>query len=302
MPGRTIYDYLCSDEVARLARNTQILYSYTLDHMERFMAETQTLTPADMSRLHPPYKLESFDMPGFAAFLEKRKLSGKTVQQYLTCAKVFLNWAGYHVEYTYRVSNKEIQANKRKHLDRWFSEEEIDMCLQYDFPHSHELGLMFKAIIHVLIETGCRVGEVSNLKPDDLDLDEQYIIVHGKTEPRPVIISEETVEMIRNVLSEGRPLFRGGKLFPSTDAIKSAVAGMLKDLGLKSTSDGRGPHTFRHYVATYLYYTGGMDIDSIAFLLGDTVDTIRSKYLHPTPNMIKKRVLMAWGKWEEVRP
>jgi len=31
-------------------------------------------------------------------------------------------------------------------------------------------------------------------------------------------------------------------------------------------------------------------IEDIAFLLGDTVETIRERYLHPTPEMLKGRV------------
>ncbi len=301
---KTPQDYLNSKEVKRLAKNTQEMYRYALAHMEEFLKQDLKLSPAERSRMNPPMKLDNFKMKNFAAYLEEKgSLSGQSVQQYLTCTKIFLNWAGHHVEYVYRRSNQDIQENKRKHLDRWFSDMEIEMCLQYDFANNNKWGIapMLQAIVHILIETGCRVGEISNIKLDDMHLDDQYIIVHGKTEPRPVIISEETVEMIRKVLI--KPPFHGAdSFFPEVSQIKGAVKRMLFDLGLKTASDGRGPHTFRHYAATYLYYTGGMDIESLAFLLGDKVDTIRSKYLHPTPEMIRKKVLMAWGKWEEVQP
>jgi integrase/recombinase XerD len=302
---KTPQDYLNSKEVKRLAKNTQEMYGYALAHMEEFLKQNLKLSPAEMSRMNPPLKLDNFKMKNFAAYLEEKgTLSGQSVQQYLTCTKIFLNWAGHHVEYVYRRSNQDIQENKRKHLDRWFSEMEIEMCLQYnDFTTGrYKIGPMYRAIVHILIETGCRVGEISNIKLEDMHLDDQYIIVHGKTEPRPVIISEETVDMLRTILSKKLPYHGADSFFPEVSKIKKAVNRMLFDLGLKVASDGRGPHTFRHYAATYLYYTGGMDIESLAFLLGDKVDTIRAKYLHPTPDMIRKKVLMAWGKWEEVAP
>ena len=300
----TTQGYLDSKEVKRLAKATQAMYSYALGHVEKFLDQTLKLSPIEMSRMDRPQKLDNFDMKGFAAYLENNNLSGQSVRQYLACTKIFLNWAGYHVDYTYRRSNKDIQDNKRKHLDRWFSEMEIEMCLQYNDFTDGRYGIrpMYQAIVHILIETGCRVGEITNIKLEDMHLDDQYIIVHGKTEPRPVIISEETVDMLRKILSKKLPYHGADSLFPDTSKIKNAVNRMFLDLGLKTTGDGRGPHTFRHYAATYLYYTGGMDIETLAFLLGDKVDTIRERYLHPTPDMIRKKVLMAWGKWEEVAP
>ena len=38
---------------------------------------------------------------------------------------------------------------------------------------------------------------------------------------------------------------------------------MLKDLNLKTKGDGRGPDTFRHYVATNLRYNFRMDLDHV---------------------------------------
>ena len=86
-----------------------------------------------------------------------------------------------------------------------------------------------------------------------------------------------------------------GPLFPSTARIRQVVNEMLKDLGLKNGADGRGPHTFRHYTASYLFYAGNMRIEDIAFLMGDTVDMIRTRYLHPTPMMLRERVAKAMG-------
>jgi integrase len=67
---------------------------------------------------------------------------------------------------------------------------------------------------------------------------------------------------------------------------------------LKGKGDARGTHTFRHYVTARMFYVGGMRIDDIAFLLGDTKDTIVQNYLHPTPLLLKERAEREVG-WEE---
>ena len=61
---------------------------------------------------------------------------------------------------------------------------------------------------------------------------------------------------------------------------------------------GRGPHTFRHFVATKLFYDGGMRIEDVATLMGTTAENITKNYLHPTPLMLRERVFDAM-KWEE---
>jgi integrase len=90
-------------------------------------------------------------------------------------------------------------------------------------------------------------------------------------------------------------------MFPDTEQIKKVVAEMLEDLSLRRP--GRGPHTFRHYVATKLFYEGNMRIEDISVLLGTTVEIIVKNYLHPTPDMLKRRVFkaMQWDDpWDEI--
>ena len=77
------------------------------------------------------------------------------------------------------------------------------------------------------------------------------------------------------------------------DIIKKIVTNMLTDLGLKNGADGRGPHTFRHWLATYLHYEQDVSMMDIAFLFGDKVETIRDNYIHPTPRMLRRRVMGA---------
>ena len=86
-----------------------------------------------------------------------------------------------------------------------------------------------------------------------------------------------------------------GRLFPKVDQCKSIVTDMFAALGLKDNKDGRGPHTFRHYAATWLYYLGGMDLFDLAILLGDKPDVILATYIHPTADMLKTRVAKTYG-------
>ena len=85
----------------------------------------------------------------------------------------------------------------------------------------------------------------------------------------------------------------GKCLFPEVGRIKEIVTDMLKDLGLKSKNDGRGCHTLRHYTASHMFFVGGMRIEEVATLMGDTVDTVRNVYLHCPTDVLREKVRTA---------
>jgi len=278
----TIQGYMESPEVRGLAKSTRELYGHALHHAEAFARGKDAGWLSD-------------NISRFAEYLEGKKLSGKSVQQYLTCTKIYLKWAGHPVEFVYKISNQDRQENKRKRLDRWFTEEDIDKCLSYKFNNVNGDELIYHTIVRLLVETGARVGEIAGIKKDDVHLDEGFMFIQGKTEPRPVFFSLGTAALLSVALLQN--LFPDVPIFPDAKKIKTVVTRMLEDLGLKKEKDGRGPHTFRHYTATYLFYEGNMRIEDLAFLLGDKVDTIVNHYLHPTPAMLRKRVATAMG-WD----
>ena len=288
----TIQEYLQSQAVTSLSDSTQDLYLRSLNHFRDFLTNNEIKKEDDTI----DYTITPERFSIFVKGLEKRNLSGQTIQQYINCVKIYLKWAKMPLEYTYKVSNKDRQANKLKHLNRWFQEDDIAKCLAYTFPYasSPDKALLYRVLIRLLAETGGRIGEIANIQMEDVDIEECMVVIHGKTEPRPVFFSPDTREMLKSL----RQSFKAwhGALFPSVMRLQQVVTEMLNDIGLKKEGDGRGPHTFRHYVASYLFYSG-MRIEDVSFLLGDTVETIVKNYLHPTSLMLKERVAKAM-KWE----
>jgi len=235
-------------------------------------------------------------MPGYAAYLESLNCGGPTIQQYLTIAKMFFKWNGTPIEYTYRIPASERKEAQLKAVSRWFTEIEVEMCREYSFPDSRN-SVRNQAIVCLLIDTGARVREVSRIMSRDVDLENRTVFLSdSKTEPRPAFFSKDTARIL--LIYKERAMLDMGwqdRIFPSTKQVQKIINDMLIDLGLKNGADGRGPHTFRHYVATWLHYEGGMSIMDIAFLLGDTPKTIEDNYIHPTPNMLQRRVDAAMG-------
>ena len=89
--------------------------------------------------------------------LNERGVSGASIQQYFTVMKLVFRWAGKPVAYTYRISANERKAHKRKRINRWFTEQDIEACLHYRFGCNHERNQL---MVRILVETGARVREL----------------------------------------------------------------------------------------------------------------------------------------------
>ena len=285
----TIQQYLNSDEIQSLSKSTQANYGYALQAFQIFCT---------IHRIKLPDTNQS--LPGFAAYLRSDGKSGETIQQYVNTVKLFFRHIGTPVNYTYRIPSQQKKRLQLKKLNRWFDADDVERCLGYDFPDVVDIGIRVrnKLLVRMVAETGARIQEIAHVTFSDFDTSKGMAMLrYSKTEPRPAFYSDQSAILIERVLNDGR--VSGKKMsdgvFPSVDQCKKIITQMLRTLGLKKDKDGRGPHTFRHYVATHLYFTGGMDLNDLAIVLGDKPETIRDNYLHPTPEMLRKRVAQAWG-------
>jgi len=277
--------YLNSKEITSLADTTRLSYINALRHLEEFAT----------GKVDPTFQGMQGHMADLADFLEKKGLSGQSVQQYLAAIKIFLRWTGNPVDYTYRISNEERKANQVKHMERWFDENDIARCLAYEFPMYPPIeALRYRILIRILTETAARIGETAAVTVDNIDLEDMAIWINAsKTIPRPVFFSPKTRSMLEQLKKKSKWT---GTLFPDTGNLKRVITDMLIELGMKNGKDGRGPHTFRHYCITKLFYSG-VRIEDIAMLAGDKVDTIRQRYIHPTALQLREEIRKGMG-WE----
>mgnify|MGYP000330212103 FL=1 len=235
-------------------------------------------------------------MDGFGGFLRDKKVSAHTIQSYLTITKLLFTYHGHHIKHTYKIPRQDKQAFDLKHEKRWFSGEDIAKCKTYIFKINH---IRNHLLVRLMCETGARINEIANICVGDIKFKEKAILLSwSKTTPRPVFFTPETAIYLDKHLEASFPdpekdSFK--KVFPGKNMIYKIIDSMLKDLGIKTKGDGRGPHTFRHYVATNLRYNFRMDLDHVARLLGDTQKTISSRYLHPTAEMLHNLINRASG-------
>lgn len=284
-----VQEYITSQPFKALAKKSRQTYKIALDFLVACYGGEALLEEMVV------------DLEKFIKFCEKRNMSGHSVQFRLLCAKIFLTWAlGYEVKYTYRIPRDQVKARKLKTMKRWFSDEEIQKCLDYKFLWQQDDAPIYRIMVRMFIETGMRFSELMSIKWGHVKLDERMLLItDSKSEPRPAFFSPDTAERLAQ-WKKNRTVAPDNDepVFPCANKAAEAIRQMLFDVGIKDEGDRRAAHTFRHYTATRLFYDGNMRIEDVAFLLGDEPNTIIQNYLHPTPKMLKKRVdeAMGWGK------
>jgi integrase/recombinase XerC len=160
-------------------------------------------------------------------------------------------------------------------LPRALSVDELDRF----FSRNGGMSARDRAIFELLYSSGLRVGELTSLKVDDLDLENGWTRVIGKgSKERYVPVGSKAClalqeylsqraahELVEVGMSSRRSLFlnsRGGPL--SSRSVRRILKHYLDAAGLARDVS---PHAFRHSFATHMLQ-GGADLRSIQELLG----------------------------------
>lgn len=132
-----------------------------------------------------------------------------------------------------------------------------------------------RAIVSILMSTGCRISEVCGLDRDDIDFRNLECTVLGKgNKERTVFLDEVAAMQLQNYLKERtdkeQALFIGKG---STRMHPGGIRKRLNEIAEKAGVDHVHPHRFRRTLATNLI-NHGMPIQEVANILGhEKIDT-----------------------------
>jgi integrase/recombinase XerC len=153
-----------------------------------------------------------------------------------------------------------------------------------------------RALLEFLYGTGVRVGELTALDVDDVDLAGAVVRVLGKgRKERMVPIGGKAIEAVRAWLSatvdvrgrspEPEALFlnlRGGRL--TARSVRRILDRRLLEAAVLADIS---PHAMRHSFATHLL-GGGADLRAIQELLGHSSLSTTQRYTHVTPDSLMR--------------
>lgn len=174
-------------------------------------------------------------------------------------------------------------------LSNYLSLDEAKRMLNVYKDNTKEVKIRDNAIIHICLNSGLRVSEVSNLKISDLDMVNSKFTIIGKGNKERTgylnTITKEALQKyldIRNTITTDKKnkdyLFLNKyKEKITTEGIRITLKKAYKKAGIDNNK--YSTHTLRHTCATILYRSG-IDIKVIQELLGHTKVETTEIYTH----------------------
>ena len=261
-------------------------------------------------------------MNEFRKELERKFFRPKTIDVYVSCIGVFLNYFNGKKtepikinetdikEYLWRFSEQNTQRshhsaikcfykyvlkqpNKFRYIEYAKRNRKLPIVLSVEEMQRIIFvceNLKHKTILCLMYSTGIRVGEVINLRICDIDSSRMVInILDAKGgKDRQVTLDPTLLELLRIYFKEYRPkefLFNGQfELYYSTRSIAQFLQKYASLAGIKKRIY---PHLIRHCNATHLL-EAGTDMSIIQRLLGHQSIKTTQGYSHISNNLISK--------------
>lgn len=269
-------DIYLSDKSHELTYNTKTTYKNTIHHLSELPKKPiNKITFSDcmkeISGMSPHYSDST--ITSTVVFL---KTLFKQAIRYKIISISPLN------EYSYKPKSKE-----KKRL-RIFTEEEADNLLETHKNKNKQVWI----ILSLMRYCGLRISEAlgicwSDITPSGLSVSKQFIYTEkGRTfASTKTKNSNRTVPIpykLKKILEEYRNIYPP---FDEKRRLTNIKYNISKEI--KRIYPNHSAHDFRHTYATKLL-ADGMDIRTVASLLGDTVATVEKVYIHYSDEMRKK--------------
>jgi integrase/recombinase XerD len=266
--------YLLDCRYRNLAPTTIDFYKFHLQAFEHFMdyfrLELKTLVPTDLILRMTHYMMD-------------QKLTANTINGRIrTCQGIFKFLYQDGIMETNLAEGLKVMKAHNQMLFTFTIDQTRTILKQPD--QTTFTGLRDYTMMMVLLETGMRVMELTNMNLSDIDFQNQSIrILMGKgRKPRIVPIQITCIKAIMKYIQE-----RGTLQFDdawitlnNTPLQKAAIEKIVRDHCKKAKFTGvRGScHTFRHTMAK-MYLLNGGDIFTLQYILGHTTLDMTRRYI-----------------------
>lgn len=231
--------------------------------------------------------IENIHVRGYLKYLDTCNLKNSTISRRISALRTFYN---YLLEKGFVKSNIFLNVKNpklEKKLPNYLNYTEIEELLASIDTRTDE-GLERTLLIEMFYSTGCRVGEMVNVKISDIDFSSKTIKVMGKGSKERIVYygdyaSKYLEDYLKNKDKKGY-LFtnkRGEKL--TIEEVEYIVRDIMKHISIKTHVT---PHTLRHTFATHLL-NNGADIRTVQELLGHANLSTTGIYTHVSSDRLK---------------
>lgn len=219
------------------------------------------------------------------------ELDPKSKARVISSIKSFYKYEMIKGNVDENISNVLIIPKFKKSIPDILSIEEVDKLL--DIEVLDHISARNKAMLELMYASGLRVTELINLKPNDVDLENNTVRTMGKGKKERIIpIGDYATVAVKNYLYNYRPdnkkcdyLFLNNHYNQMT---RQGFFKVMKKLLLeKGINIKFSPHTLRHSFASHML-SNGADLRTIQELLGHSNISTTEIYLYVNSKEIRK--------------
>jgi integrase/recombinase XerD len=236
-------------------------------------------------------------LAGYPAWLTEQELAPASISRHVVSLKVFFRYL--QLEGALGDNRAELLGTQKlwQRVPSVLSAAEIEQLLAAPKP-PRPWWRRDRALLELLYATGCRVSELSMLRPRDVHLAEQYCLCHGKGDKQRVVpLGRKAVAAVRTYLEHERPELAARTKSAAAFLLLSSRGARLRreriwEL-LKLYANRLGfaaelsPHSLRHSFATHLL-AGGADLRQVQEMLGHASIATTQIYTHVDHSRLKK--------------
>ncbi len=230
---------------------------------------------------------------GYLAWLKQKNYSRRSIARKLSATRSFLFFLKKEGVIEGGKWSAVTRPKIEKNLPRFLYRHEVEALLEAPDGRT-ALGFRDKTLLELIYASGLRVGELVNIKPSNLQLEERLIKVLGKgNKERIVPVGTVAAELIMEYQKEVRPLLalknKEGHVYE--ELFLNRWGNPLSDRGVRyifrkyiqqvSHKEGITPHSLRHSFATHLL-EGGADLRVVQEMLGHVSISTTQIYTHIT--------------------
>lgn len=231
----------------------------------------------------PLAKIDEFVVRNLIAKLEKKQLSGATINRYLAGLKTTLRFNKQPWQHI-------TLRKERKGRIRVISKEEELNVISLLRNTDHSIRRAFYPevayLVEVLVDTGMRLGELLNLKYEDIDFDSGLISIWVNKGDRPRSIP--MTKRVKNTLQSKRTSDTEKPFELTPYQADKAWAWTRKVMGLTEDKEFV-MHALRHTCASRLV-NKGIDLYVVKEWLGHSTIQITERYAHLSPQKLANAV------------
>lgn len=278
-------DYLRSE--CHLAENTVLAYRRDVRRLQQWLDAGSKRIPALTIR----------DLSDFVAWLHRQRLAPASIARHIVALRMFFRYL--QLEGILRDNLAELLGSQKlwERVPEVLSPQMVERFLEAPRPYD-AYWRRDRAMLELLYATGCRASELSNMKMQDVHLDEGFCMCQGKGgKQRLVPLGRASRESVVDYVENERPSLairspnpppwlllsrRGLRL--RREAIWELVKRYAARVGAPPTIS---PHSLRHSFATHLL-AGGADLRQVQEMLGHASIQTTQIYTHVDQSRLKK--------------